>query len=212
LTGAQITILFAGAIVGIIVGSLCSRPLAGIIREKRNLFVAGTLWYAFWTSGVIIARLIGVLPGNEEPFVAVLYISTGCVSALGLGVAIPMITAMIADVTDEHERQHHVRQEGIYYAAASFAGKVVGGAGPVLAGFIIDLAGIAPGTAPALVDPDAIERFGWAQGPSVLALSLVSIVLVGFYKISRDRHAHILDEISAHKANADLLKSDPGVV
>ncbi|MGI9326433.1 MAG: hypothetical protein ACR2PZ_14520 [Pseudomonadales bacterium] len=45
---------------------------------------------------------------------------------------------------------------------ARFAGKVVGGAGPVLAGFIIDLAGIEPGSTPASVDPLAIERFGWA--------------------------------------------------
>ena len=67
-------------------------------------------------------------------------------SALGLGVALPMIGSMIADVTDEHERLHGVRQEGMYYAAASFAGKVVGGAGPVFAGVAIDLAGIAPGS------------------------------------------------------------------
>lgn len=195
LSGNQITTLFAGAIVGIIIGSLLSRPLATIIREKRNLFVSGLTWYALWTSGVIIARLLGWLPGNEDPFVANLYISTGCISAIGLGVAIPMITSMIADITDEHERLYQVRQEGIYYAAASFASKVVGGAGPVLAGFIIDLAGIAPGSTPASVDPVAIERFGWAQGPTVLLLSLVSIAFLRFYRISRARHLEILAEI-----------------
>lgn len=202
LSGNQITILFAGAIVGIILGSLCSRPLASIFREKRSLFIAGTLWYALWTSGVIIARLLGFLPGNEDPFVANLYMSTGCISAIGLGVSIPMITSMIADVTDEHERRHGVRQEGIYYAAASFAGKVVGGAGPVLAGFIIDLAGIAPGSTPASVAPEAIERFGWAQGPSVLVLALLSIVFIRFYKITRAQHSEILKEVDTRNSAA----------
>lgn len=195
LSSGQITILFAGAIVGIVIGSLLSRPAAALIREKRTLFIAGTAWYAVWTSSIIVLRLLDLLPGNEDPIVAVLYISSGCISAVGLGIAIPLIGSMIADVTDEHERRHQSRQEGIYYAAASFAGKAVGGAGPILAGFIIDLAGIVPGSAPADVDPAAIVRFGWATGPSVLLLSALSIAFIWFYSISRRQHAEILAEI-----------------
>ncbi len=195
LSSGQITLLFAGAIGGIVLGSLLSRPMAGIIREKRNLFMAGSAWYAFWTSSIIILRLLELIPGNEDPMVAVMYITTGCISAVGLGVVIPMIGSMIADVTDEHERRHGVRQEGIYYAAASFAGKAVGGAGPIVAGLIIDMAGIAPGSAPSEVSPEAIERFGWATGPSVIFLSALSIFCVYFYSISRARHGQILAEI-----------------
>ena len=200
LSSNQITYLFTGAIVGIVAGSLLSRPMAGWIREKRNIFIAGTAWYAVWTSSVIILRLLDLIPGNEDPRVAVMFITTACVSALGLGVSIPMIGSMIADVTDEHERLHGTRQEGIYYAAASFAGKVVGGAGPILAGFIIDLAGITPGTPPAEVAPEAIARFGWAAGPSVLALSFLSIACAARYSINRARHAQILQEIRAQRS------------
>ncbi|MDA1074736.1 MAG: MFS transporter [Proteobacteria bacterium] len=195
LTPGQITVLFAGAIVGIVLGSLFSRPVAALIKEKRNLFIAGTAWYAVWTSSIIILRLLDLLPGNDAPIVAVLYIGTGCISAFGLGIAIPMIGSMIADVTDEHQRRHGLRQEGIYYAAASFAGKAVGGAGPILAGFIIDLSGIVPGTAPADVAPGVIARFGWAAGPSVLALSALSILCIWFYGLTRQKHAQILSEI-----------------
>ena len=144
LSGDQITLLFAGAIGGIIFGSLLSQPLAQWVREKRMLFVCGSLWYAFWTSIIIMLRLFGLLPGNEDPLIAVLYISTGCISAVGLGVAIPMLGSMIADITDEHERRHGTRQEGIYYAAASFVAKAVSGLGPIVAGFVVDLAGIVP--------------------------------------------------------------------
>lgn len=195
LSGTQITVLFAGAIVGVILGSLASRPMAALIAEKRNLFSAGIAWYGVWTSGVIILRLIGWLPDNEHPLVAPLYITTACISAVGLGVAIPLIGSMIADVTDEHERRHGSRQEGIYYAAASLAGKAVGGFGPVLAGFIVDLAGITPGSAPGDVASEAIARFGWAQGPSVLLLSLFAILCIRFYGISRRQHAEIMSEI-----------------
>ncbi len=195
LSSSQIIFLFAGAITGIIVGSLLSRPAAGLIPEKRTLFIAGSAWYAFWTSSVIILRLLDVLPGDGDQTTATLYIVSGCISAVGLGVAIPMIGSMIADVTDEHERRHRLRQEGIYYAAASFAGKAVGGAGPILAGFIIDMAGIVPGTLPSEVDPVATARFGWATGPSVLLLSAASIGFIAFYGITRQRHSEILAEI-----------------
>ncbi|MEQ8861136.1 MAG: MFS transporter [Pseudomonadales bacterium] len=195
LSSDQIILLFAGAITGIIIGSLLSRPAAGLIREKRTLFIAGSAWYAAWTSSVIILRLLDVLPGDGDRTVAILYIISGCISAVGLGIAIPMIGSMIADVTDEHERRHRLRQEGIYYAAASFAGKAVGGAGPILAGLIIDMAGIVPGTLPSEVAPEALARFGWAAGPSVVLLSAVSIACIAGYGISRDRHGEILAEI-----------------
>ena len=201
LSSAQVTLMFAGAIAGIVVGSLISRPMAGIIKEKRNLFIAGSVWYALWTSSVIILRLLDVIPGNEEPMVAIAYMSTACISAIGLGVAIPMIGSMIADVTDVHEYRHGNRQEGIYYAAASFAAKAVGGAGPIFAGFIIDLAGIAPGTPPAEVAPEAIIRFGWAAGPSALVLSGLSVVAIYFYAISRASHSEILQQLATTRTS-----------
>ena len=202
LSANQVTIMFAGAISGIVIGSLLSRPMAALIQEKRNLFIAGSAWYAVWTSSVIILRLLDVIPGNEEPLVAIAYMSCACISAIGLGVAIPMITSMIADVTDMHEHQHGLRQEGIYFAAASFAAKAVGGAGPILAGFIIDLAGIVPGSSPANIDPEAITRFGWAAGPSALLLSGLSILAIYFYSLTRQEHTQILADLEHAKSTA----------
>ena len=199
LSPGQITSLFGIAIAGIVIGSLMSRPAAALIREKRTLFAAGLAWYAVFTSSVIILRLFDLLPPNSDPLVAPLYIGSAFVSALGLGVAIPMIGSMIADVTDEHERRYGDRQEGIYYSAASFASKMVGGAGPVMAGVVIDLAGIPAGTDPATVATETVLRFGWLQGPSVLILSGVSIVAIGFYRITRARHAEILQEIDGRR-------------
>ena len=195
LSGGQITLLFAGAIIGIIAGSLLSRPLAALVPEKRQLFILGSIWYALWTSSVIMLRLFDLIPGNEDPIVAVMYISTGCISAVGLGVAIPMIGSLIADITDEHELRHGNRQEGIYYAAASFVSKAVSGIGPIVAGIIVDLAGIVPGTPAADVPADVIARFGWSAGPTVLVLTLFSVAAVLFYNLSRARHAEILAAI-----------------
>jgi len=207
LAPGQITALFGLSVVGIIVGSLLSRPMAALFPEKRTLFAVGLSWYAVFSSIVIIARLIGILPPNGDPLLAPIYFSCAFASAVGLGTAIPMIGSMVADITDEHERLHGSRQEGIYYAAASFAGKVIGGAGPVMAGIVIDAAGIPPGSDPSTVSADAVVRFGWLQGPSVILLTAVSVVAIMFYRISRRRHAEILDEIRLNSHQRGSLES-----
>ena len=195
LSQAQMTLLFGTAIIGIVFGSAVSRSMFYVIEEKKTLFIAGMSWYAFFTSVVIILKLFDWLPVSETDEIALLYIASAFISAIGLGVAIPLIGSMIADITDEHELIHGDRREGIYYAAASFAGKAVGGIGPVFAGIIIDLAGITPGTAPEDVAPEAIIRFGWAQGPSVILLTGLSIFAISFYTISRKRHEETLEGI-----------------
>ena len=127
--------------------------------------------------------------------IAPLYIISGTISGLGLGVAVPLTASMIADVTDEHERRFHKRQEGIYYAAASFAGKAIGGSGAIFAGLIIDFSGIPPGADPATVSAESVARFGWALGPAVIIMTALAIACISFYSISRERHSEILAEI-----------------
>ena len=197
----QITLLFAGAIAGIVIGTIASRAFTGLLGEKRTVFVAGSLWYAFWTSIVIILRLLDLLPDNDHPIVAPLYITCGCISAVGLGVAIPMIGSLVADVTDEHERRHGTRQEGIYYSAGSLVAKAVGGVGPIAAGVIIDMAGISPGTPPAEVPADALVRFGWFTGPSVVMFSVLSVLCIAFYDISRAQHAETLASLAKRSSD-----------
>lgn len=197
LSPGQLTFLFAGGVVGVVTGSILARPLASIVKEKKHLYIAGHCWYAVLTSYVIILRLFDLLPPNGDPIIAPLYIISGMVSGIGLGVAIPLTSSMIADVTDEHERRYGRRQEGIYYAAASFAGKAIGGSGAIFAGLIIDFAGIPQGADPATVSADAVVRFGWALGPAVIVMTAIAVYCASFYSISRDNHREILAEIAA---------------
>ncbi len=197
LSPGEMTFLFAGGVVGVVTGSALSRPLSSIIREKKHLYIAGYTWYALFTSYVIILRLLDLLPPNEDPIIAPLYIISGMVSGVGLGAAVPLTASMIADVTDEHERRFGKRQEGIYYAAASFAGKAVGGSGAILAGLIIDFAGIPQGADPSTVAAESVERFGWALGPAVIFMTAIAIFCISFYNISRERHGEILAELRA---------------
>ncbi len=195
----QMTLVFTGGVVGVTIGSILTRPLSTFVTEKKNLYIAGYTWYAIFTSYVIILKLMGLLPENGHPFIAPLYIISGAISGIGLGLAIPLSASMIADITDEHERRFGTRQEGIYYAAASFAGKAIGGSGAILAGLIIDFSGIPQGATPSTVSAEAVSRFGWALGPAVIAMTALSLTCIAFHDISRANHRAILKELENSK-------------
>jgi len=195
LTAGQMTFLFTGGVIGVMTGSVLARPLSSLVPEKKHLYMASLVFYGITTSYVVILRLLDLLPPNGDPLIPPLYIISAGISGVGLGIYITLGASMIADITDEHERLYGKRQEGIYYAAASFAGKAIGGSGAILAGLIIDFAGIPQGAAPSAVDPEAITRFGWALGPAVLFMMAVALVCISFYSISRAQHAEILREI-----------------
>lgn len=195
LTAGQMTFLFTGGVIGVMTGSVLTRPLSNLVPEKKQLYMASLVFYGITTSYVVILRLLDLLPPNGDPLIPPLYIISAGISCVGLGIYITLGASMIADITDEHERLYGKRQEGIYYAAASFAGKAIGGSGAILAGLIIDFAGIPQGAAPSAVDPEAITRFGWALGPAVLFMMAVALACISFYSISRAQHAEILRQI-----------------
>ena len=195
LTAGQMTFLFTGGVIGVMTGSVLTRPLSNLVPEKKQLYMASLVFYGITTSYVVILRLLDLLPPNGDPLIPPLYIISAGISGVGLGIYITLGASMIADITDEHERLYGKRQEGIYYAAASFAGKAIGGSGAILAGLIIDFAGIPQGAAPSAVDPEAITRFGWALGPAVLFMMAVALACISFYSISRAQHAEILRQI-----------------
>ncbi|MBO6557416.1 MAG: MFS transporter [Pseudomonadales bacterium] len=201
LTAGQMTFLFSAGVIGVMTGSVLARPLSNLVPEKKKLYMASLTFYGVTTTYVIILRLLDLLPPNGDPIIAPLYIISGGVSGIGLGIYITLSASMLADITDEHERLYGKRQEGIYYAAASFAGKAIGGSGAILAGLIIDFAGIPQGAAPSAVDAEAIARLGWALGPAVLAMMTLALVCISFYTITRAQHANILEEI---RTKADL--------
>ena len=200
LSPGQITILFAASASGVMLGSALTRPLSNVVRQKKHLYMLGHTWYALFTTYVIILRLLDWIPANDDPLIAPLYIISSAISGIGLGVAVPLTASMIADVTDEHERRHGRRQEGVYFAAASFAGKAVGGSGAILAGLVIDLAGIPAGADPGSVDPTAVARFGWALGPLVILMTSIALGCIHFYGISRAEHAQTLKALTARRA------------
>jgi glycoside/pentoside/hexuronide:cation symporter, GPH family len=193
---AQISWSFPASVAGGLLGAALATPLTRIFREKKTLLISGLAWYAIWNTSPIILRLFGLFPepGDIRGFYIVMAANAIC--SIGIGVLGVMIGSMVADITDQHEEMHGTRNEGIYFAALSFAAKAVGGFGIVISGVIVDLAGIGRNATAATVDPHSLKFLGLAMGPGVLLMIGLTIYAASFYGISRAEHLRIGEAIS----------------
>jgi len=183
---------FPASIVGSFIGAGLATRLGRIFREKKTLLIGGLIWYGIWNTLPIIMSLLGLFPKPGNPLLFYLVMTSNAISAMGIGVLSVMIGSMIADITDQHEEIHGSRNEGIYFAAVSFAAKAIGGFGIVISGVIVDIAGIQRNATAATIDPDALRTLAIAMGPGVLIMIGITVTSASFYRLTRKEHGRIL--------------------
>ncbi len=203
-TIVQISWSFPASVVGGFIGAALATPLTRVFREKKTLLMGGLAWYAIWNTSPIILRLLGLFPapGDVRGFYIVMLANAIC--SVGIGVLGVMIGSMVADITDQHEEVHGTRNEGVYFAALSFAAKAVGGFGIIISGLIVDLAGISRGATATTVDPSSLNFLGMAMGPGVLVMIAATVYVASFYDITRAEHRRIGDAISLAASQRQL--------
>jgi len=194
---------FPASVAGSFLGATLATPLGKYFQEKKSLLIAGLLWYAFWNTLPIILSLLGLFPKPGNPILFYLVMTSNAISAMGIGMLMVMITSMIADITDQHEEKYGSRSEGIYFAAASFATKAIGGLGVVISGAVVDLAGIQRNATVETIDPASLKTLAIAMGPGVLTLIGITAVAASFYDLTKAKHSQIQASISDEASKPD---------
>jgi Na+/melibiose symporter-like transporter len=163
--------------------------------DKAVLLSAAAIAIALTASGLIGARLLGWLPENGHPLIYFLACVSTCLSTMIIVSLMTLSASLIADILDEQELATGQRQEGTFFAAGSFIGKATSGVGTLLAGVVIDLAGIETGSAPGEVPQSVLQSLGGFTIAVVASLSLVSFWFYSRIKLGRTEHARILQRL-----------------
>ena len=187
---------FPASVLGSFLGAGLAAPLGRIFQEKKTLLMGGLIWYALWNTLPIILSLLGLFPKPGDPLLFYLVMTSNAICSMGIGVLTVMIGSMIADITDQHEEKYGSRNEGIYFAASSFAAKAIGGFGIVISGAVVDLAGIQRGATVQTIDPESLRVLAIALGPGVMMMIGITAVAASFYDLSRAEHSRIRMAIS----------------
>ena len=187
---------FPASVIGTFLGAGLATMLGRIFEEKKTLLIGGLVWFGVWNTMPITLSLLGLFPNPGDPLLFYLVMIANLICSMGLGVVSVMIGSMIADITDQHEEKYGSRNEGIYFAASSFAAKAIGGFGIVISGAVVDLAGIQRGATVQTIDPESLRVLAIALGPGVMMMIGITAVAASFYDLSRAEHSRIRMTIS----------------
>ena len=155
--------------------------------EKQSILrlaVAGMVLNSLW---LIPGRLLGWIPENGSGVVfAMVFVYTLIGSALTIMRTVNLQSIM-ADLADEHELNTGRRQEGVFFAATTFALKFVMGFGYMVAGPLLDIVGLEAGVKPGEASESALFGIGLVAGPALTLLLIVPWWLSLKIDVSREK-------------------------
>jgi len=201
-SSTQIGIITLGVFVSAALGAWIAPIASRRMGKKRGAMIIGLV--AFVGAPLpIVLRLLGVLPGNDDPSVFWLVLVTNTIDT-GLIICFQILTsAMIADLVEKSELRTGRRSEGVFFASITFVRKAVLGLGLIAASFILTQAAFPVGAKAGEVSDDTLWRLGAYYVPTVLALWLAMIAVLGTYRLGRADHEENLRRLAEGRAAAD---------
>lgn len=161
---------------------------AAATHEKRDVFVRGLALFILFTAPPVFLRTFGLWPADNSSAHMLLYVgTTGFLAHFGIAATMTTGGSMMADVADEDELAHGQRREGIFFGAVSFAAKAALGVGAQVAGLVLDLVGLVPGSDPDTVSTDVVRNLGLVLGITVIAVVGLSMRIYLTYDLTRAR-------------------------
>ena len=198
----QIRWFVLGSVVGYLAGFLFSYKLHRKFDKRATMLVC-VVAYAFFDAMPVILRILGWFPENGTPelFPSILVfhgLGSAAMSILNISVM-----SALADVADENELKHGIRQEGLLYSARSFFSKADRAIGTFLAGLTIDLIAFPTGAKPGEVDEDIVFMLGVMDSPATIIPALIAGVFYAGYRINHKEHEQIRADLDRRSNPAE---------
>jgi Na+/melibiose symporter-like transporter len=193
-SAAQIGVIVAGLPIGVVLAFVLTRPLTE--RFDKKTAALGLAGFAITFGPLpIFLRLLGLMPPNGSPSLLPLIAAHAIVlvaSAVSIGIT---TSSMIGDLVDESELSTGKRQEGMFVSAIAFTSKATSGIGSFIAGIALDVIAFPRQAESIAVPPDKVFKLGLAVGPGMMTLFLLTLIFLSRYRITRERHGEILEEL-----------------
>ncbi len=197
----QLAGLASSVLIGIIFASTVAQKLARRFDKKNALalcVVTGGL-FAFSPQVLYFTGLLEQMTGSGK-FVFVFAVNG--VSQVFFIAYIILLDSMLSDVIDERELLSGRREEGLYFAARSFATKASYGLGSFFAGIGLDIIRFPRAATPDNVPPEAVLNLAVLSGPVLFVLFAATVVISSRFPLTAKRHGEIMREIELRAAGA----------
>ena len=142
-------------------------PKHRILKTALLLMIVDILW-------LYPLRMLDLLPENGHWLVLLLVALQNLFFVYFFVLRSVSASSIVADLTDEHEADSGKRQEGGFFAVISFTTKLASAAGPLYAGFALDLIDLREGMMPGEVSQGTLTALVWAMGFGIVPLMIIA--------------------------------------
>jgi GPH family glycoside/pentoside/hexuronide:cation symporter len=166
----------------LIVGPLHRRfgkPISGAAGSLVTLAIAATPY---------LLLLAGLWPTTGSVLSTALFMGFMVAANTAGVVTVISATSMVAEIVEAYEERTGKRAEGTFYAGNWLVTKTATGGGILLTSLIVDLVGLAPGTAQADVAPEMVRNLAIAYLVVATVLAVTAAFWLARFPISRADH------------------------
>lgn len=163
--------------------------------DKRETLIGAMVVVTVMAVFPVGGRFLGVFPENGEPGLFPLLMLGVFLFYSGIAVLTITVMSALADVADQHELSTNRRQEGIFYSARTFFGKLTTALGLFIAGVGLDLIGFESNSVPGEVAADVLVGLGVLDAVIPAIPAAIAIFFYGSYRIDRQKHTEIRAEL-----------------
>ncbi len=189
--------------VGIILGTIVS-PLTHRKINKRTGVIIGAVGWSTIQVVPILLRFKGWIPENGTQELVLTLVGIKFLQGFAAAQSLVSFNSMLADIADEHELKTGKRQEGIFFAAASFATKTTSGIGSFFAGVSLDLIDWPRGShvqSAADIPAETIAALGLIYGPVLAAFAVFNVLFNLQCKMTREDHEEIVRQLERKRGS-----------
>ncbi len=208
LNSEQLSLFIIGSFVGYLSAFVFAPRLHGMFDKKRTI-ISSVLIYTIVPPIPLILGMTGVLSPSSPGLLPIL-IAFATVQYAAMSVLQISVMSALADIADQNELKHGIRQEGVLYSTRSLAAKMDAAIGAALAGFIITFIAFPEKAQPGQV-PEGV-LFNLALTDSVVAAvpGLVAALFYARYSINRRSYEETKAALAVRRAAARTSAAERG--
>jgi Na+/melibiose symporter-like transporter len=199
LTTESIRLFVIGSFFGFLTAFLFAARLHGRFDKKRTIIVS-LLAYSLIPVVPIAMGMTGILTPASPGLIWILIAFAGLTYCAFSILAISTMSAL-ADIADENELRHGVRQEGILYSTRALSAKMDQAIGSLAAGSVISLIGLSGKVKPGEVDSDVLHNLALWDGPLGAVPGVIAAFFYARYRITKATYEETKQALALRRAS-----------
>ena len=196
----QLSLFIIGSFVGYLTAFIFAPRLHGRIDKKRTIIVFGTI-FSIMPAVPLTLGMMGILT-QSTPYLLPIVIAFTTVTAGAVAILQISVMSALADIADQNELKHGIRQEGILYSTRAFAAKMDQAIGAALAGFVITFIQFPAKATPGEIPAEVMHNLALWAGVLAAVPGLIAIIFYAKYNINRASYEATKLALTEHRATA----------